>query len=45
MMDVDVIRSTLRQQLDEIELLQVLQPDLWVFSITDLCFMCEGDVP
>ena len=43
-MDVDVIRSTLRQQLDEIELLQVVLPDLWAFSITDLFFMCEGDV-
>ena len=44
MMDVEVIRSTLRQQLDEIELLQVVLPDLWVLSITDLFFMCEGDV-
>ena len=46
-MDVDVLRLTLRQQLDEIELLQVLVLLTVIvgFHNTDLCFMSEGDVP
>ena len=46
-MDVDVLRLTLRQQLDEIELLQVLVllTVMAGFHNTDLCFMSEGDVP
>ena len=44
-MAVDVLRLTLRQQLDEIELLQVVLYSVISGLSTDLCFMSEGDVP